>query len=50
MMALLNSEERSLFDFIRLGKASGLEFVKLWDLGEMRLVEYRLPKVPRSHL
>ena len=50
VMTLLNSEERSLPDFIRLGEASGLEFVKPWDLGEMRLVEYRLPKVPQSHL
>jgi hypothetical protein len=50
MMVLLNSEERRLPEFIRLGEAAGLEFVKLWDLGEMGLVEYRLPKVPRSHL
>ena len=50
MMALLNSEERRLPEFIRLGEAAGLEFVKLWDLGEMGLVEYRLPKAPQSHL
>jgi len=50
MMAMLNSEERRLPEFIRLGEAAGLEFVKLWDLGEMGLVEYRLPKAPRSHL
>jgi hypothetical protein len=50
MMVLLNSEERRLPEFNRLGEAAGLEFVKLWDLGEMGLVEYRLPKVPRSHL
>ena len=50
MMALLNSEERRLPEYIRLGEAAGLEFVKLWDLGEMGLVEYRLPTAPRSHL
>ena len=44
MMSLLNSEERRLPDLIRLGEAAGLEFVKLWDLGEMSLVEYKLPK------
>ena len=50
MMAMLNSEERRLPEFIRLGEAAGLEFVKLWDLGEMGLVEYRFPKAPQSHL
>jgi hypothetical protein len=50
MMTMLNSEERRLPEFIKLGEAAGLEFVKLWDLGEMGLVEYRLPKAPRSHL
>ena len=50
MMSVLNSEERRLPDLIRLGEASGLEFTKLWDLGEMNLVEYRLPNAPRSRL
>ena len=50
VMALFNSEERRLPEFIRLGEAAGLEFVKLWDLGEMGLVEYRLPKATRSHI
>jgi hypothetical protein len=50
VMGILNSEERRLPDFIRLGEASGLEFAKVWDLGEMSLVEYRLRKAPRSHL
>ena len=49
MMAMLNSQERRLPDFTKLGEAAGLEFVKLWDLGETGLVEYRLPKAPRSH-
>ncbi|KAF8815775.1 S-adenosyl-L-methionine-dependent methyltransferase [Phlegmacium glaucopus] len=43
MMAMLNSEERQLDDFVRLGEAAGLKFEKLWDFGEMGLVEYRLP-------
>jgi len=50
MMAMLNSAERRLPQFIGLGDASGLEFVKLWDLGEMSLVEYKLPKAPQSRL
>jgi hypothetical protein len=48
MMSLLNSEERRLPEFIRLGEAAGLEFVKLWDLNEMSLVEYRLPQGSRE--
>ena len=43
MMTMLNSEERRLPDFIRLGEAAGLEFVKLWDIGETGVVEYKLP-------
>ena len=43
MMAMLNSEERQLDDFVRLGEGAGLKFEKLWDFGEMGLVEYRLP-------
>ena len=50
MMSMLNSEERRLSEFIKLGEAAGLEFVKLWDLGELGLVEYRLPKAADSHL
>ena len=50
VMTMLNSEERRLPEYIRLGEAAGLEFVKLWDLGEMGLLEYRLPKAPWSHL
>ena len=50
MMTGFNSQERRLPDFIKLGEASGLEFVKLWDLGEMSLVEYRLPEARRSRL
>lgn len=43
MLAMLNSEERQLDDFVRLGEGAGLKFEKLWDFGEMGLVEYRLP-------
>ena len=48
MMAMLNSQERRLPDFIKLGEAAGLEFVKLWDFGETGLVEYKLPMAPQS--
>jgi len=44
MMTMLNSPERSLSDFIRLGNEAGLKFEKLWDCGDMGLVEYRLPE------
>ena len=50
MMAMLNSEERRLPDFIRLGEAAGLEFVKLWDIGETGVVEYKLPMAQRQQL
>lgn len=43
MMAMYNSEERRLDDFIRLGKVAGLKFEKLWHFGDMGAVEYRLP-------
>ncbi|KAJ3505864.1 hypothetical protein NLJ89_g7188 [Agrocybe chaxingu] len=43
MMAMLNSEERKLADFVRLGELAGLKFEKLWDLGETAVVELRLP-------
>ncbi|KAH9483231.1 3-O-methyltransferase 2 [Psilocybe cubensis] len=37
MMTALNSQERRLPEFIELGKAAGLKFVKLWDFGETAL-------------
>ena len=43
MMAILNSEQRQLDHFVRLGEAAGLKYERLWDLGEMGLVEYCLP-------
>ncbi|KXN91143.1 Sterigmatocystin 8-O-methyltransferase [Leucoagaricus sp. SymC.cos] len=42
MMALLNSKERTLQDFIELGTSAGLDFVKLWETGEMGLIEFTL--------
>jgi hypothetical protein len=39
MMTMLNSQERPLESFIALAEAAGLKFVKLWDAGEMGLVE-----------
>ncbi|GLB39351.1 putative S-adenosyl-L-methionine-dependent methyltransferase [Lyophyllum shimeji] len=41
MMVMLNSKERTLDEFIDIGEKSGLSFVKLWDLGEMGVVEFR---------
>ncbi|XP_006460606.1 hypothetical protein AGABI2DRAFT_117546 [Agaricus bisporus var. bisporus H97] len=40
MITLLNSKERTLEDFIALGESAGLQFVKLWETGEMGLVEF----------
>jgi hypothetical protein len=42
MMVMLNSQERYLEEFIKLGEEAGLRFEKLWDLGEMSIVELRL--------
>ena len=42
MLCMLNSQERRLDSFIKLGDAAGLKFEKLWDFGQMGLVEYRL--------
>lgn len=42
MMVLLNAQERTLDDFIKLGDAADLEFVKLWDFGEMSAVELKV--------
>ncbi|KAG6848532.1 hypothetical protein H0H93_016263 [Arthromyces matolae] len=39
MMTGLNSQERTLGDFIRLAEAAGLSFVKLRSVGEMGIVE-----------
>ncbi|KAF8954810.1 S-adenosyl-L-methionine-dependent methyltransferase [Flammula alnicola] len=40
MMILLNAKERTLQEFIELGEKSGFKFEKLWDSGEVGLVEF----------
>ncbi|KAJ6628892.1 S-adenosyl-L-methionine-dependent methyltransferase [Mycena sp. CBHHK59/15] len=40
MMVCLNSQERTLPQFIEMGARSGFEFVKLWDHGEVGLMEF----------
>ncbi|KXN82887.1 hypothetical protein AN958_01956 [Leucoagaricus sp. SymC.cos] len=44
MMTLGNSAERTLDEFIKLGEAAGLRFVRLWNLAEMGVVEMALAK------
>jgi hypothetical protein len=44
MMVVLNSKERTLREFIKLGEEAGLQFVKFWPLSDRALVEYRLPQ------
>ncbi|KAF9449478.1 S-adenosyl-L-methionine-dependent methyltransferase [Macrolepiota fuliginosa MF-IS2] len=40
VMALTNSGERRLDDYIRLATAAGLKLVDVWDLGEMGVMEF----------
>ncbi|XP_006460602.1 hypothetical protein AGABI2DRAFT_67821, partial [Agaricus bisporus var. bisporus H97] len=47
MMAVLNAKERTLEDFITLGETAGLQFVKLWEAGELALVEF-VPALRRA--
>jgi hypothetical protein len=42
MMALFNTAERTLDDFLKLGESAGLKFVKLWEMGETALIEFEL--------
>jgi len=42
MMTLFNSEERTLEDYMKLVEISGLNLVKVWDLGETILLELAL--------
>ncbi|KAF5350161.1 hypothetical protein D9756_009106 [Leucocoprinus leucothites] len=42
MLTLLNSEERTLEDYVQLVEGSGLHLVKVWDLGESALLELAL--------
>ncbi|KAJ6626254.1 S-adenosyl-L-methionine-dependent methyltransferase [Mycena sp. CBHHK59/15] len=42
MVAFLNSKERTLREFVDLGARRGFQFIKLWDQGEMGLLEFEL--------
>ncbi|KAJ7178588.1 S-adenosyl-L-methionine-dependent methyltransferase [Mycena crocata] len=42
MMFMLNSRERTLQNFIDMTAQVGLKFVKLWDQGEVGLLEFEL--------
>ncbi|KAH6888349.1 S-adenosyl-L-methionine-dependent methyltransferase [Coprinopsis sp. MPI-PUGE-AT-0042] len=45
MMSLLNSTERTREEFAGIGAKAGLELVKVWDLGQLSLVEFKLGEV-----
>ncbi|KAF9563370.1 S-adenosyl-L-methionine-dependent methyltransferase [Agrocybe pediades] len=42
LLNLLNGEVRTLPHYVELGESAGLEFVKVWDLGETSAIEYCL--------
>lgn len=42
MMLLLNGKERTLEECIKIGAEAGLSFVKLWNVGDLGLLEFRL--------
>jgi hypothetical protein len=46
MITLLNSKERTLEEFIQLGNSVGFDFIKLWETGEMGLIEFTLRNDP----
>ncbi|KAJ6484367.1 S-adenosyl-L-methionine-dependent methyltransferase [Mycena vitilis] len=39
LMVLVNSQERTLDEYVRLGEESGLKFMKVWEFGDMSGVE-----------
>ncbi|KAG6916944.1 hypothetical protein DXG01_004631 [Tephrocybe rancida] len=41
LMVLLNSRERTLEEFISMAAKADLEFVKLWDAGELGVAEFK---------
>jgi len=43
MMQSCNAPERTIDEFLALGKLAGLKFVKLWDAGEHNMIEFSLP-------
>ena len=42
LMLMLNSKLRTLEEFIKIGEEAGLCFVKLWNAGDLSLLEFRL--------
>jgi hypothetical protein len=40
MLAMMNSKERTYEEFVNLGREAGFVTEKLWDLGEMMLLEF----------
>ncbi|KAF4615892.1 hypothetical protein D9613_011402 [Agrocybe pediades] len=42
LLNVMNSEVRTLAQYNKLAEAAGLEYVKVWDLGETSVMEYRL--------
>lgn len=38
-MVLVNSKERTLDEYVELGKEAGLQFMKVWEFGDMSGVE-----------
>ncbi|KAA1473174.1 S-adenosyl-L-methionine-dependent methyltransferase [Dentipellis sp. KUC8613] len=40
MLVLTNAGERTLDEFLAIGNAAGLKFVKLWDFAETALIEF----------
>jgi len=42
MLCICNAKERTLDEFVELGKQAGLKFVKLWNAGEESMVEFAL--------
>ncbi|KAG6844999.1 hypothetical protein H0H87_001771 [Tephrocybe sp. NHM501043] len=41
MMVTLNSRERTLREVVDMANEAGLEFIKLWDVGELAVVEFK---------
>ncbi|KAK7692880.1 hypothetical protein QCA50_004515 [Cerrena zonata] len=42
MMASCNAKERTLEEFVVLGRDCGLELVKVWECGQMNSIEFKL--------
>ncbi|KZV83925.1 S-adenosyl-L-methionine-dependent methyltransferase [Exidia glandulosa HHB12029] len=40
MLSTFNSAERTLDDFIRIGNAAGFQFVRIWEGGEVPVLEF----------